>query len=200
MSENKYPLKHMRLQQLEEAGFNTADFIFFPPNRADLGRVRKFFKKHGRISIRHYGEDENRFFKCPVLYNQEDWSVIWQFINQNNKRFWTLCNQAIRLEDSQFAGNILLLDEKGRNFTVEYFEGPGTPRDMEHKSPSQLKCFRREFGKPFLGSIHQELISVAAQFRNFLPEQRPIVLEFSIYPYPIGKLQRHDIFWEWRLG
>ena len=35
---------------------------------------------------------------------------------------------------------------------------------------------------------------------RFLEDARPIVLEFNIYPYPVGKRHQHTIIWEWRRG
>lgn len=198
MQPDGYPLKHIRLGQLEDDGFNVADWICFPPRELDLQRLREFFDRHGRISCRHFADDERRQFKCPVRYDLSDFEEIAAFCSEHNQQYWTLCNEAIKLDDSIFAGNILLLDD--RDFLVEYFEGPGTPRDTEHKRPPELRVFRREFGVPLPPGTPQELVAVASCFRNFLSERRPIILEFSIYPYPIGKRQRRDIFWEWRLG
>ncbi len=122
---NKYPLKHVRLKQLREAGFNVADFICFPPGQLDPVKLEKFFrrfqKKNG-ISLRHFYEDENRFFKCPVQYEVKDWETALRFCQTHNKQFFTLCNEAIPLKDAVFGGNIWLLDNL--EYVAEYFKGP----------------------------------------------------------------------------
>ncbi len=193
-----YPLKNKRLQQLYDAGFNIADFICFPPHQLDPVRMEKFFeryKKKGGISLRHFHQDENRFFKCPVKYEVTDWKTALNFCQEHNQQFYSLINQAIPLSDAIYGDNIWLLDNTG--FMVEYFEGPGSPRDTESK---QLKHFRREIGQPLPEGTPQELVHLGSLFRNFIPEERPIVIEFNIYPYPMGKREETSIIWEWRQG
>ena len=193
-----YPLKHVRLEQLHDAGFNIASFVCFPPKQLDPIKLKKFFdkfKNKNGISLRHFHEDENRFFKCPVKYEVKDWQVALRFCQEHNKQFYTLCNEAIPLGDAVFGGNVWLLDE--RDFMVEYFEGPGSPRDTESK---QLKSFKRSIGQPLPSGTPSELVHLGSLFRNFIPHQRPIVIEFNIYPYPIGRRKETSIIWEWRQG
>lgn len=88
MSSAEYPLKHIRLQQLVEAGFNVADFLCFPP-RTLAGREKEleaFLQKHGRISCRHFHDNEKQYFKCPVLYDQTDFKKIVEFCLRHNFR------------------------------------------------------------------------------------------------------------------
>lgn len=76
MANQPYPLKHIRLQQLYEAGFNVADFVSFPPGQLDLKVVQKLFEKHGRISLRHFHSDEDKKFACPFFPDQDNWNTI----------------------------------------------------------------------------------------------------------------------------
>jgi hypothetical protein len=46
----EYPLKHIRLEQLNKAGFNTPNFIHFSPRKLDLHELEKFFKLYKTIS------------------------------------------------------------------------------------------------------------------------------------------------------
>lgn len=199
---SEYPLKHLRLQQLSDAGFNVADFICFPPNTL-LGReeeLRVFLKKHGRISCRHFHADEKTHFKCPVLYDQTDFETILAFCSEHNKQYYTLCNEAINLKDSICAGNILVLNEE--TYFVEYFYGPGTPRDIESKGPDELKTYNRTMGQLSQGEPPpEEIRRMAFNARKFKAlDNRAYILEFSLYPYPIGRNQTHIICWEWRWG
>ena len=201
MSNSEYPLKHVRLEQLYDAGFNVADFICFPPrtlkNRVD--ELRAFLAKHGRISCRHFHEDEKKHFKCPVKYDQTDLNTILTFCLEHNEIYYTLCNEAINLQESVCAGNILTLDDK--NYFVEYFHGPGTPRDIESKGADELKVYTRSFGSPSQGPPPLEIVrKMAYQASKFKPVPRPYILEFSLYPYPIGRNQTEIVIWEWRLG
>lgn len=201
MSDERYPLKHRRLEQLQEAGFNIADFICFPPQtlRGRVEELRVFLAKHGRISCRHFHQDEKAHFKCPVLYDQTDFEAILAFCLKYNETLYTLCNEALNLQDSVCAGNILTLD--ARNYFVEFFYGTGTPRDIESKGAGELKVYTRSFGNPPKGPEPPEDIKrVAFEASKFRPVEGPYILEFSLYPYPVGRGQTEVIIWEWRLG
>ncbi|OGN07345.1 MAG: hypothetical protein A3B86_01155 [Candidatus Yanofskybacteria bacterium RIFCSPHIGHO2_02_FULL_38_22b] len=184
----EYPLKDIRLQQLHDSGFNVANFLCFPPHTLS-GReeeLRVFLKKHGRISCRHFHDDEKTHFKCPVLYDQTDIDVILKFCLEHNQTFYTLCNEAITLDDSICAGNILVLNEQ--TYFIEYFHGPGTPRDIESKGSDELKTFNRTIGQPAEGVPPSEaVLKMAYEARKF-------------NPYPIGKRQDNIICWGWRWG
>jgi len=196
-----YPLKHLRLEQLHQSGFNVADFICFPPRtlKGRTDELRAFLAKHGRISCRHFHQDEKKYFKCPVKYDQTDIDVVLAFCLEHNETYYTLCNEAINLQESVCAGNILTLDE--RNYFVEYFHGPGTPRDIESKGADELKVYTRSFGTPSQGPEPPDIVKkMAYQASRFKPVQGPYILEFSLYPYPIGKNQSEIVIWEWRLG
>lgn len=193
-----YPLKHERLDQLEVSGFNIADFICFAPGQLDPVALKDFFDryrcKHG-ISIRHFHQDETRFFKCPVRYEVVDWNSALRFCQEHNRAFYTLVNEAIPPDDAMYGGNIWLLDD--RDFVIEYFEGPGTPRDTERK---KLKFIKRAIGERLPEDAPPELSRLATRFKGFIPDERPIVIEFNIYPYPVGKLEKTSVIWEWRQG
>jgi len=209
MSSQEYPLKHVRLEQLHKAGFNIADFICFPPRtlRGREEELRAFLAKHGRISCRHFHEDEKNHFKCPVKYDQMDFDTILAFCLANNEghneagtAFYTLCNEAINTSESLCAGNILVLNDK--TYFIEYFEGPGTPRDIETKSHDKLKTFNRTIGQPAEGDRpHDAVLRMANEARKFRAlDNKAYILEFSLYPYLIGKNQTEIICWEWRWG
>lgn len=190
--------KDERLRQLWQAGFNIADFVCFAPGELDPVRLERFFRKYEKrhgISLRHFHENESRFFKCPVKYEVTDWKTALRFCQEHNRTFYTLCNEAIPLDDAIYGGNIWLLDD--RDYVVEYFDGPGSPRDTETK---ELKFIKRTIGEQLPADAPEELRQLAARFRRFIPETRPIVIEFNIYPYPVGRLKEKSIIWEWRQG
>ncbi len=202
MSSSEYPLKHVRLEQLHKSGFNVADFICFPPNtlKGREKELKAFLRKHGNISCRHFHSDEKTHFKCPVLYDQTDFDKIITFCLEHNKTYYTLCNEAIKLNDSVCAGNILVLNEQ--TYFIEYFHGPGTPRDIESKGSDELKTFSRTMGEPAEGPPPPEaVLRMAFDARKFKAlANKAYILEFSLYPYPIGKNQTSIICWEWRWG
>lgn len=191
-----YPLKHIRLQQIYEAGFNVADFICFPPEKLDEIKLRQFFTKHGKISCRHFHPEEFRQFKCPFLRDVTDVEKAVEFCREHNRNYFSLCNENLVTDDSLFAGNIWLQDD--RNYLIEYFEGKGTPRDLESMKSEDIKRFSREIGQPMDASAPEALKKIAFNLQRLIPHIRPIILEFSIYPYPIGRRQTFEVCWEWR--
>jgi len=206
---SEYPLKHTRLEQLHQAGFNVADFICFPPHtlRTREEELEAFLTKHGTISCRHFHELEKVHFKCPVEYDLTDFDFILAFCLANNEgnnkektAFYTLCNEAINVNESICAGNILVLNEQA--VWVEYFYGPGTPRDLESKGPDRMKTYGKVQGQPAEGEKPPDkvlqMVLDARKFRAL--ENKAYILEFSLYPYPIGRNQTNIICWEWRWG
>lgn len=202
MANETYPLKHVRLEQLHNAGFNIADFICFPPRtlRGREEELRAFLALYGRISCRHFHEDESRHFKCPVLYDETDFEKILAFCLEHNQNYYTLCNEAIDPLVSVCAGNILVFN--GTTYFVEYFYGPGTPRDIESKGPDELKTYGKTIGQPAEGDKPpEEVLRMVVEARKFKPlENKAYILEFSLYPYPIGRQKTNIICWEWRWG
>jgi len=209
MSTDEYPLKHVRLEQLNRAGFNVADFVCFPPHtlRGREEELKAFLAKHGRISCRHFHQNEKEHFKCPVKYDQTDFDTILAFCLANNEGnndektpFYALCNEAINLKDSICAGNILVLNDQA--YFVEYFYGPGTPRDIESKGPDELKTYGKTVGQPAEGEKPpDEVLRMTLNARKFKAlDNKAYILEFSVYPYPIGREQTEVICWEWRWG
>lgn len=196
---SEYLLKHVRLQQLHDAGFNIADFVCWAPGQLNTEELRVFLEKHRRISCRHFHADEKKYFKCPVIYDQTDFDTILAFCSEHNKTYYTLCNEAINTKESVCAGNILVHDE--RTYFVEYFYGPGTPRDIESKGPDELKTYSKSFGQPAQGEKPpDEVLRMILDVRKFQPLNKAYIIEFSVYPYPIGKNQTHVVCWEWRWG
>lgn len=193
------PLKHRRLQELAEAGFNCPDSQFWLRGQLNTTELREFFKRYGRISLRNFTE-ENALAetpKLPVAYGRNDWGFIEEFCERNNALYHTLVNQFLPPDESLVAGNIILLDSK--RYAVSCFEGSGTPRDVDDKI-SELKVYQRNFVDSPPTWVPRTLEELVAQLRKFHPNFRPMTVEFSIYPYAVGMRARPDILWEWRGG
>ena len=144
-------------------------------------------------------------FKCPVKYEQTDFKTILDFCLKNNygnndehEAFYTLCNEAINLKDSVCAGNIMVTDE--HTFDVDYFYGPGTPRDLESRAADDINQYHKTTGEPAVGDKPpDEVLRMVVNAKKFRAlDSQPYMFEFSVYPYPIGKNQTNTICWEWR--
>jgi len=197
MFKGDYPLKHARLKQLYDAGFNIADFVCFAPGKLDPVRLKKFFDKykdkHG-VSLRHFHQDEKRYWKCPVLFEVKDWKTALRFCQEHNKLFYSLINEGMPRTEALYAGNFLLIDDS--IFVIEWGKG-GSPRDLEDKTPNTITGRMRE---PLPANTPLEFRPLPYLFSNFLPENRPIIIEFNIYPYAVGLRKNNLVVWEWRRG
>jgi len=214
----EYPLKHIRLKQLLEKNLNIVDFIHFDPNAFDIASALAFFSRYKIVSVRHFHSDESKFFKCPVKYEIKDFKVLEKFVRKHNKKFHTLINQTLQLKDSVFCGNILwyapthfvvlhgsgpitprdITDVVDEKFLFEYFYGTGTPRDLEKKNRDEILI---EEGSIFrFRPRESRLNKIVDQTYGFLSYFRPLIIEFSWYPYPVGILQDNVVYWEWRRG
>ena len=185
-----YPLKVHRLEQLDNAGLNVADFICFPPKELDEKELRKFCARFKSVSCRTFSTDEDREFKTPVKYEMGDVDDVLAFARIQNKRYFLLVNEALPLEDSVMAGNIYFNSRE--DFICEFFRGPGTPRDIDSKP--LIRVDARGFGSPRAREIDL-IVEAVAQLRY-----KSVIFEFSLYPYPVGKRKERLVFWEWRKG
>lgn len=194
------PLKHVRLQQLYEAGLNCPPFRFWLRGELNPEELQEFLRMHGRISLRNFTEERilDPTPELPVAYDRSDWNFILDFCRRYNRQYHTLVNEALPLSDSLLAGNVIVLDAE--RYMVAYFEGYGTPRDVSAKVSSELKVYLRPFDAPAPQGVPQQIEEIVAKVRAFRPDFRPITFEFSIYPRPVGLRGTPEIFWEWRSG
>lgn len=183
-----YPLKVHRLEQLAGAGLNVADFVCFYPKELDEKELRKFCSKFKAVSCRTFSADEDREFKTPVKYEIADFDDVLAFARVQNKRYFLLVNEALPLADSVIAGNIYFNNRE--DFICEFFRGPGTPRDIDSKPLQRVDA--RRFGSSRAAEI-DKLVEAVAHFGH-----SGVIFEFSLYPYPVGRLKERLIFWEWR--
>lgn len=193
------PLKHLRLQELADSGFNCPDFRFWLRGTLNIAELREFLKIHKKISLRNFTEENvlAETPKLPVAYGKNDWNFIEEFCGRNNTQYHTLVNQFLPPDESLLAGNIILLDDT--RYAVSCFEGPGTPRDVDDKV-SELKVCQRKFNEPPPKWVPETLKNLVSKLKTFRPDFRPMTIEFSIYPYAVGMLSRPEILWEWRGG
>lgn len=191
------PLKHIRLQQLVDRGFNYVDFRFWLRGELNILELKKFFDVHGSISLRTFTEErvDQETPKLPVAYDMHDWDSILEFCMCHNRQYHTLVNQSLPLQHSRMAGNIVI---DGDWVTLNAFEGYGTPRDVDERV-SRLKIHQGMFGEAMAEWVPRELVELTAQLRDFQPI-RPVTFEYSFYPYPVGVLRTPIVLWEWRGG
>jgi hypothetical protein len=177
-----------RLEQLHDAGLNVADFICFAPKELKIGELRNFCSKFRSVSCRTFAADEDKSFKTPVKYEIPTVKEVIEFAQAQNKKYFVLVNEALPLKDSVIAGNIYLSSRT--DFVIEYFNGPGTPRDIDSKPLKRIDS-------QHFGSFPNSGLDPLPEFVSRLGIH-PAIFEFSLYPYPVGRLKQRLVFWEWR--
>lgn len=125
----------------------------------------------------------------------KNWQGILGFCRKNNAKWFLLINEAIKLHDAECTALIKILD--GSDYEVEYFEGGGSPRDIETKTAAGLKHFGRILGRTY-GERKPKLMEVISKLIGFQRNFRPIIVEVQVYPYEIGMRRENTILWEWR--
>ena len=165
-----------------------ADFICFAPKELKIGELRNFCSKFRSVSCRTFAADEDKSFKTPVKYEIPTVKEVIEFAQAQNKKYFVLVNEALPLKDSVIAGNIYLSSRT--DFVIEYFNGPGTPRDIDSKPLKRIDS-------QHFGSFPNSGLDPLPEFVSRLGIH-PAIFEFSLYPYPVGRLKQRLVFWEWR--
>lgn len=192
--------KGRTLNLLNEWGFNVPHFVVFHPTSSmpevPKSLIQLFNLFSGEtISIRTWRENE---FKCPFSPNKDisyqiDWlRENWETLKNHEE---IIISEGIDPSKSLRAGKAVHLPSN--DILVEYYEGPGTVRDMETMDSSRLRHFL--FPGPFYGKVpydRRELMQLAARFRKFFMSHPERTIEWSQYPYKIGRRKEEFIFWE----
>jgi hypothetical protein len=125
-----------------------------------------------------------------------------KFVEQNMVHYDILVYQSLDPEDCIVKGNIAMM---GEEVWVEFLEGPGIVRDLEHTTP---KNFKIEIGAgiptddPQISQILREVYSAFLKITDALAFQHllrnNVVVEWGYYKEPVGFLSQNLIFWEVR--
>ncbi len=179
------------LALLEAHGMNTVERVVVKkPFVAEsiIGKIISF--SHEVISLRSWrrGKVLSPFYpNCPV-------DKLLQIINDNWDSLKVcdeiIISEGINPDNSLRAGKII---DGETSMLIEYFNGPGTVRKLDKIQPL-IKTI------PKTGSISLQSLDdwfplcLAAKtlFRSYPGH----IIEWSKYPYKIGKKKEHYIYWE----
>lgn len=193
------PLKDIRLRQLVDAGFNYADFRSWCRGQLNVNELEEFFNLHERrLSLRLFTEEKlgDPSPRLPFEPGVGDWSKVKSFCLEHNWNYHILVNETIP-RDSIYSGSLILQDRT--NYIVSCIEGFGTPRDVDEPN-AKLRVFMKHFGQSIPERMPTFIAEMASRFENFLPQYRPMTIEFSYHRELVGHLQQPLVFWEWRDG
>lgn len=179
------------LDLLESHGMNTVERVVlkkpFVANQL-INQLIKF--PHDMVSIRSWKSGQ---VLCPFYPNRPITQLL-QIVNDEwdklKKMDEIIFAQGINPDQSHMAGKVM---DNETEIHIEYFNGPGTVRKLDTITPL-VKSFPKKgvlLTKPF--KDWAPLYIAAKAFFCSYPHS---IIEWSYYPYKIGKLQENYIYWE----
>ena len=177
------------LEYLESQNVNTPRFSVY----TDKDSFRNVCIRDGgkKVSIRTYKKD---IFKSPHYPNVVLSSEIMDRCKSHiGEGYQIIISDPIDPKEALYKGNLEYQDR--HNFLIEYTPGPGTVRDTDNGSKNSIVQL----------SSRVEIVDKLERYgANILYTAyeifwgHPIILEWSIYLNPVGKLKDQLIFWEIR--
>ncbi len=179
------------LNLLDSHGLNTVDRIVVKkPFRAEtlIGRLVNF--PYEVISLRSWKE---KMHLCPFYPNRPTGEIL-QIINDEWSKLKgmdeIIISQGINPEDSVMAGKIMDWDNE---YVVEYFKGPGTVRKLDTITPLTERFPKRGM---ILSQVNKGWAPLYIAAKAFFRAYPGTIIEWSYYPYKIGKKNENWIYWE----
>jgi hypothetical protein len=182
------------LDVLKQNGLNTPIYRVF---RTPFNREKMISSTHdfpGNISVRTWAKGK---VECPFYPNQSFTTIpsILDYLFESDLDE-IIFSQGIDPSKSERCGRVShLMDYKTDNFAcLEYFEGPGTVRDLDKKDPAE------RFSEiiPYWGWKCPDLwkLYLMSKCRPFFGSYPLSTLEWSLYNDRVGRLKDTLIFWE----
>jgi len=188
------------LLKLMNLNLNTPDVIILR-DREDIARFLKsnVWGDWRKVSIRTDNKERMEAYKkwglpfFPNKTKEEAREILTRDLPELvDRNIDILVAEGINPEESTLSGKYF---KSLTEDLLEYILGPSTVRDIERGSP---KCWDvPEDVMPVELPLEEmkELLYVA--LKTISKEFRmPFVIEFSVYPYPMGRLKKTLIFWE----
>jgi hypothetical protein len=177
------------LKELEMLGLNTPEFLCeirrWKEDR--LEQWNDFYSvANGKISVRTERDGET---SCPFLPNITLRRAAVELPKLLKQDYRILIFRGIDPKDAAFRGNYAFLPDG--SFVMEWKSGPGTVRDLEtelHHSSSD---------KHRLPAFVKDAIYWPMRMRQDHIKKGSII-EWSLYPYDVGRLKQKAIHWEIR--
>jgi len=179
------------LDLLEAHGMNTVDRIVLRKPFTAETLIRKFMTSpHSVISLRSWKKGKHL---CPFYPNQTQDQLL-QIMNRDWDKLKgmdeIILSEGIDPEESQMAGKIL---DTEKEYLIEYFKGPGTVRKLDTITPMSQRFSKR--GK-ILPRESYEWLSLLVVAKAFFRAYPGTIIEWSRYPYKVGKKKENFIYWE----
>jgi len=182
---------------------NTPDIHVLPSREAIYGFIKSNYRGWETISIRadvkeskkvHYVSWGLPFY--PNRTQEEALKILGkELLPLVNEQIDIIVAKGINPKEALMAGKYM----RGDVEVLEYIIGPSTVRDIDKGVPPSWNIYGERMPHDLIHlqlpiSLHYSLFYTVEQTdRGF---RAPYILEFSVYPYGVGKLNKPLIFWE----
>ena len=186
--------KSESLQTLDMLGLNTIDYFI----TKDKAEATHYLAKHvhERRSMRTERGGE---FGCPFYYDLPGAELLPRALQHLDEGYKLIFSPSLAWQDSIAFGSIAIV--LAGDDIIEFVHGPGLCRDLEKHPGKQSIILPGGSIAPILASQHQlakDLNLLYKLIKDHCYELAPCIVEFSYYPYRVGKLSKHFICWELR--
>jgi hypothetical protein len=185
--------KSESLAALELLGLNTIDYFI----TEDPKEATHYLAKHvlDRRSMRTERGDE---FMCPFYYNLPGESLLPLALKHIGEGYKLIFSPSLDSKDCTAFGTVALTGEL--KDWIEYVNGPGLVRELD-THPNKVSVPVDGFSLIPVKGNGSDVVFLNTVYKlvaEHCHDQVPCVLEWSRYPYRVGKLQKYFIFWELR--
>lgn len=188
--------KYTSIMFLETRGINVPKVFGFT---TDKGLLKDFFYENPgkKFSFRTLRKDRISFSE-PFFPNVAlDYSIIEALCDLIDGGYYIIISDSIDPEGTLFKGNLLMRSKN--NWMIEGTYGKGTVRDLEFTKPDKVIVMVKGDDLTQLGTLSdrfRQLVMSGSQLFWGVP----IIIEFSIYKFPVGVKNESLIYWELRKG
>lgn len=187
------------LIKLDSLGMNTIDYFI----TKDKKEATHYLAKHitGRRSMRTERGDE---FLCPFYYWYPSEDLLPKALKHIDEGYKLIFSDSLDWKESVAFGSVALTKEL--NDHIDLVFGPGLCRDLEAHPKRISIAIPIGTITPFKEVVLENndinqirlLNTIYKLVKDKCLDLAPCVVEFSRYPYPVGKMKKHFIFWELR--
>lgn len=192
--------KYESLEYLKGKGYNTPDFRLVT-NPQELNNVIIEFANERKISIRSFRPNQLSFNE-PFYPNQVITVVVIETLLRHLRDgYHLIMARGVDPTGTAWKGNIMIYPSfsmRRFDFIIECTAGYGTVRDLE-TSKKVLRYTNLHDALNVMGyQIQKIFIATKDVFADM--DKQPVILEWSIYDFPVGIRNKHAIYWEVRKG
>lgn len=186
--------------KLMSLNINTPDIHVLPSREAVYGFIKSNYREWKRISIRaDVKEGKKTTWNLPFYPNrtrEEALKILGkELLPRVDDKIDIIVAEGINPKEALMSGKYM----RGDVEVLEFVLGPSTVRDIDKDIPSSWRVYGERMPRdlanyPLPINLPYSLFHTIEQTdRGF---RAPYILEFSVYPHEVGKLNKPLIFWE----